>query len=65
MVQTTFGKNIAFSVRTFRFASEQDGDQDQTITCQVHLEPVANVPEQQASGCTCFNEHDCAGQLLR
>ena len=65
MVQTLFGKNIAFSVRTFRFAGSQDDDQEQTITCQLHLEPVADVPEEQASDCTCFNEHDCAGKIFK
>ena len=65
MVQTLFGKDISFSVRTFRFAGGHDGDQEQTITCQLHLEPVGDVPEEQASECTCFNEHDCAGQLFR
>ena len=65
MVQTLFGKHISFSARTFRFAGGQDEDQEQTITCQLHLEPVGDVPEEQASECTCFNEQDCAGQLFR
>ena len=63
MVQTAFGKNIGFSLRTFRFtdgqSSSSDQDQDQTISCELHLEPVADVPEEQAADCYCHIADDC------
>ena len=62
MVQTSFGKDIEFSFRTFRFTGGQtSGDQEQTISCELHLEPAADVPHEQASGCTCHDVEDCAG----
>ena len=64
MVQTLFGKDIAFSLRTFRFIDAQSSadDQEQTITCQLYLEPADQVPEEQAADCTCFDEDDCAAE---
>lgn len=62
MVQTSFGKDIEFSVRTFEFTGGQtSGDQEQTISCELHLEPAADVLHEQASGCTCHNVENCAG----
>ena len=63
LVQTSFGKDIGFSFRTFRFtgADQASGDQEQTISCELHLEPAADVPHEQASGCTCYDVEDCAG----
>ena len=51
MVQTLFGKDIAFSVRTFRFTDGQSStdDQNQTITCELYLEPADQVSPEQAS----------------
>ena len=66
MVQTLFGKDIAFSMRTFRFSSGQALEsQNQTISCEFHLEPTDDVPEQQASDCTCYTEDGCAGKNSR
>ena len=63
MRQTLFGKDIAFSVRTFRFTSGQSlDDQNQTISCELHLEPVDEVAEEQAADCTCYDEEECAGE---
>ena len=61
MVQTAFGKDIGFSLRTFRFTDGQSSstDQDQTISCELHLESVADVPEEQAADCFCHNADDC------
>ena len=66
MVQTLFGRDIAFSVRTFRFTggNQTSGDQEQTISCELHLEPAADVPHQQASDCTCYDVETCAGYLF-
>ena len=45
MVQTLFGKDIEFSIRTFWFAGGQTScDQEQTISCELYLEPVGDVP---------------------
>ena len=64
MVQTLFGRDIAFSVRTFKFTvgDETSGVQEQTISCELHLEPAAEVTQDQASDCTCYDETDCAGK---
>ena len=35
--------------------------QEQRISCELHLEPVANVPEEQAVDCTCYSEAECTG----
>ena len=63
MVQTAFGKDIGFSLRTFRFTDGQSSstDQDQTISCELHLEQVADVPEEQAADCTCYSADECTG----
>ena len=63
VVQTAFGKDIAFSVRTFRFTDGQStDDQNQTVTCEMHLEPAADVPEEQATDCTCYTAEECTGE---
>ena len=63
VVQTLFGKDIAFSVRTFKFTTDDGtpGVQEQTISCELHLESAADVTQEQASDCTCYDEEDCAG----
>ena len=63
MNQRSFGKDIEFSFRTFRFTggNQTSDDQEQTISCELHLEPAADVPHEQASGCTCSDVEDCAG----
>ena len=61
MVQTLFGKDIEFSVRTFRFSGGQSSsNQEQIINCQLHLEPADNVSEGQAPDCTCYNAQECS-----
>ena len=66
MVQTVFGKDIGFSLRTFRFTDGQasSSDQDQTISCELHLEPVADVPEEQAADCICYSADECSGKIF-
>ena len=63
MVQTAFGKDIGLSLRTFRFTDGQSNasDQEQTISCELYLEPEANVSEEQAADCDCYNVEDCSG----
>ena len=62
MMQTLFGKDIAFSVRTFRFTSGQtSSNQEQIINCQLYLEPAAEASTEQAADCTCYTEDECTG----
>ena len=63
VTQTAFGKDIGLSIRTFRFmdGESSDSDQEQTISCELHLEPIANVPEEQAADCTCYSADECTG----
>ena len=65
VIQTAFGKDIGLSLRTFRFTDDQShaSDQEQTISCELHLEPVADVSEEQAADCTCYNASECAGLI--
>ena len=61
VIQTIFGETVAFSMRTFRFTSggSVDNEQQQTIECNIHLEPIADITQDQAADCTCFTEDDC------
>ena len=63
MAQTLFGRDIAFSVRTFRFTggNQTSGDQEQTISCELHLEPAADVAATQPDDCSCYTESECSG----
>ena len=65
MIQTAFGKDIGLSVRTFRFmdGESSSNDQTQTISCELHLEPVANVPEEQAADCTCYSSDEFSDEF--
>ena len=49
-------------MRTFRFTEPglETADQQQRITCSVHLEPVADVPTTQPAACACHTEAECA-----
>ena len=64
MVQTSFGKDIGFSFRTFRFtgADQASGDQEQTVSCELHLDPVDNIVQEQADACICYNQAECANE---
>ena len=62
VVQTEFGQNIGFSMRTFRFlvqGSQATEAQLQRISCNLHLEPVADVPTIQPADCSCHTATDC------
>ena len=65
-MQTVFGPKIAFSMRTFIFKTlgSSADEQQQTLSCNLHLDPVANVPSTQAADCSCYSEADCSGKLL-
>ena len=64
VVQTEFGQNVGFEMRTFRFitaGSSATEAQDQTIACNIHLEPADNVKSTQPEDCSCHTEADCEG----
>ena len=66
--QTEFGQNVSFEMRTFRFitaGSTATDAQEQTIACDLHLEPIADVSTSQPDDCTCFTQAACAipGQI--
>ena len=65
--QTLFGETIEFKMRTFRFGSEgttSSNSQQQTIDCDLHLEPNDNIVQEQAADCTCYTKEDCQGRGL-
>ena len=39
-------------------------EQQQTIDCNLHLIPIGQVVEEQAPGCTYYNEEQCQGKQL-
>ena len=62
VVQTEFGQNVSFEMRTFRFitaGSSATEAQDQTLSCNLHLEPVNDVTSTQPNDCSCHTEADC------
>ena len=63
MIQTTFGQDIGFSMRTFWFNAQTSSNtgQDQTVECNLRLDPIASVSSTQPSDCTCYTQADCAG----
>ena len=63
IIHTEFGENIAFSLRTFRFIvpGTQTSDQQQRISCNLHLEPIADVSTSQPDDCSCYTEAACTG----
>ena len=65
VVQTEFGQNVSFDMRTFRFitpGSSATDAQNQTISCDLHLEPANEVASAQPDDCSCHTEADCATQ---
>ena len=65
-MQTIFGANLEFSMRTFLFKTlgSSADDQQQTLCCNLHLDSVGNVPSTQAADCSCYSEADCSGNLF-
>ena len=62
--QTLFGQTVGFRMRTFRFKTAETAseDQNQTITCKLHLEPTEDIVEEQAPNCSCYTVDDCLGK---
>ena len=62
VVQTEFGQYVSFEMRTFRFitaGSSASEAQDQTVACNLHLEPANDVTSTQPENCSCHTEADC------
>ena len=60
VVQTLFGRSIAFSMRAFRFTTgESSEEQIQRISCALHLEASEDIQQEQAPDCTCYTGQDC------
>ena len=51
-------------MRTFLFKTQGSSadEQQQTISCDLYLDPVADVPSTQADDCTCYSEAECPGK---
>ena len=66
-MQTVFGVNIEFSMRTFLFKTQGSSadEQQQTISCNLHLDPVDDVPSTQADDCSCHSESECTGKIFK
>ena len=63
-----FGETIEFKMRTFRFTSggtQSSDPQQQTIECDLHLEPSATIVQEQAADCTCYTQEQCQGKVKR
>ena len=62
MLQTAFGENVEFSMRTFRFTSVGSvnaEEQEQTMECDLYLEPIDDISDGQAADCTCYSQEEC------
>ena len=69
VVQTKFGADIGFSMRTFWFNAETSSStgQKQTMECNIRLDPVAAVSSSQPNNsqpndCTCHTRGECSAQ---
>ena len=61
-MQTEFGQNVSFEMRTFRFikvGTSATEAQNQTISCDLHLDPANDVTSTQPDDCSCHTETDC------
>ena len=63
--QTSFGQEIGFSMRTFRFTNGESSTdaQAQTVSCELHLEPSEDIVEEQAADCPCYTQEQCQGKF--
>ena len=65
VMQTVFGTNIEFSMRTFLFKTQGSSaeEQQQTISCNLHLDPAADVSTTEPDNCSCYSEEECSGKI--
>ena len=58
--QTLFGAEIQFSMRTFHFKTQRSSvEQQQTMSCNLHLDRVEDISSTQPDDCTCYSENEC------
>jgi len=62
VMQSVFGSNIEFSMRTFLFKTNGSSaeEQQQTISCNLHLDPAADVSSTEPDDCSCYSEDECS-----
>ena len=61
VVQTDFFPNASFEMRTFRFntGGSSTEAQQQTVICNLHLDDVNDLIQQQANDCSCYTQTEC------
>ena len=61
VVFTGFGQDLGFSMRTFRFVTGDSATkgQQQTMRCNLYLEPVGLVLASQPDDCICHTQEEC------
>ena len=61
VVQTGFGSDISFSMRTFWFDSQTSSvtGQYQTMECNLRLDPITEISTRQPDDCSCHTKGDC------
>ena len=66
VMQSVFGVSIEFSMRTFLFKTNGSSadEQQQTISCNLHLDPVADVSSTEPDDCSCYSEEECSGKAI-
>ena len=48
-------------MRTFHFKTHRSSiEQQQTLACNVHLDPIDAVPSTQPDDCSCYSEAQCS-----
>ena len=60
--QTTFAPNATWEMRTFKFNTDggSPDKQLQTVDCLIHLDPIAELSEDQRDDCQCYTESQCS-----
>merc|ERR1712062_628144 len=67
VVQTDFGQNVSFDMRTFRFITTDSSAteaQDQLFTCNLYLKPIGEITSIQPEDCSCHTETDCLNPVF-
>ena len=65
VIQSVFGVSIEFSMRTFLFKTNGSSadEQQQTISCNLHLDPADSISSTQPDDCSCHSEEECSGNI--
>ena len=61
VTQTKFGSDISFSMRTFWFDAQTSSvtGQNQTMKCDLRLDPIATISTTQPDDCSCHTKEEC------